>query len=198
MADDETTDPPSASDPPEVDRPDNPSMELPAVILGDRGDQQQPRVRVLPGKVPMHKVLHPAYIAVGIAGVLATYFSLSSGEWHPLMVVAGWGLLFCWYWVYGVGYRYQRRIMKYFSLLMGTATAASLTLVATVRGTSMAVPDSGSLTFRGPRPILFGVAILTTLSLAAVVTHVVYLGRGYRQKTVNRDNGEATELSEPD
>lgn len=188
MADQETTDTGAAPGPRDVEAPDNPSMELPAVILGDQGEEDEPKVRVLPGRVPMYKVLHPAYVAVAVAGVLATYFSLSSGEWHPLMVLVGWGLLFCWYWVYAVAYRYRRRIMKYFSLAMGTLTAASLTLAATVRGTSMAVPEGADLVIRSPRPLLFVVAGLTTLSLAAIFTHVIYLGRGYRQKAVNRDN----------
>lgn len=189
MTDDETSQ--STGDPElsDVDQSGRPSMELPAVILGERGDRDEPRVRVLPGRVPLYRVLHPAYAAVGIAGVLATYFSLGSGEWHPLMVLLGWGLLFCWYWVYAVAYRYRRKAMKYFSLLMGTVTAGSLTVVAAVRGTSMAVPEGGQLAIRSPRPVLFGVAVLTTLSLAAVFTHVLYLGRGYRQKAVNEDNG---------
>lgn len=165
------------------------SLELPAVILGDRGEEStQPQVRVLPGRVPKFWVLYPAYTAVGLAGLLCTHFSLQSGEWHPLMVLFGWGLLFCWYWVYGVAYTYRRRLMKFFSLVMSAITAASLVMITAARGTSMAVPDSGQLVVRGPRPILFLVAALTTLSLAAIITHVIYLGRGYRQKSLNGDN----------
>ncbi len=167
------------------------SMELPAVIIGERGDDERPGVRVLPGRVPEHRVLHPAYLAVGAAAVLALYFSLNTGEWHPMMVGLGWGLLFCWYWVYGVGWRYRRRVMKYFALLMSTATALTLTFVTTARIGSMTVPEAGELIPRDGQPLLGVVAVLTMTSLIAVLAHAVYLGRGYRQKRVNHDNGDS-------
>lgn len=170
-------------------------MELPAVILGDRGDDDQPRVRVLPGRIEPRKVLHPAYTAVGAAGTLAMYFSLTTGEWHPVMVMLGWGLLFCWYWVYAVGYRYRRWMMKYFAVVMGGFTAVTLTLVTAARVAAMAVPDNGQLLTRAPQPTLVAVAVLTTASLAAVISHVVYLGRGYRQKTVDGHNGDNQQAS---
>ena len=173
----------------ELRSPASRSMELPAVILGDRGeDDEQPPVRVLPGRVPKYVALYPAYAAALLAGMLAVHFSLRTGEWHPLMPLLGWGLLWCWYWVYGVAYRYRRTIMKYYSLLVGAVTAGSLIMISAVRALAMPVPGEGSLVVRGPQPLLFAVAVLTTLSLAAVITHVVYLGRGYRQKSLDGDN----------
>ncbi len=177
--------------PPDLPPPEERSLELPAVIIGERGDDaEQLRYRVLPGRVSKHLVLYPAYAAVGLAGLLAAHFSIRSGEWHPLMTVVGWGLLFCWYWVYAVAYRYRRRFMKVFSLSMATLTAGSLVLVAALRSTSMAVPAGGELVIRQSQPLLIAVAVLTTLSLAAVFTHAIYLGRGYRQKRLH-DNNEA-------
>ena len=167
------------------------SMELPAVILGDRGDDEGPGVRVLPGRIPEHQVLHPVYLAVGIAAALALYFSISTGEWHPLMVGLAWGLLFCWYWIYAVGWRYRRRVMKYFALLMSTTTALTLTFVTTARIGLMPVPEAGELITRDEQPLLVVVAVLTMSSLVAVLVHTVYLGRGYRQKRVNHDNDDS-------
>lgn len=173
----------------EIPPPEERSMELPAVIIGERGEEdEQPRTRVLPGRIPKHFVLYPAYAAVGLAALLATRFSLSTGEWHPMMTLAGWGLLYCWYWVYGVGYRYRRWFMKYFALLMSTVTAGSLIMVSAVRATSLAVPAESGLAVRDSEPMLFFVIGLTTLSLAAVFTHAVYLGRGYRQKRLHANN----------
>lgn len=176
--------------PPMVER----SLELPAVIIGDRGsEEERPQVRVLPGRVPKSVVLYPAYTLVGASALLTTHFSLNSGEWSPLMTFFGWGLLFCWYWVYGVAYRYRRRLMKYFSLIMSGITAGSLIMITAVRGTSMAVPTEGELALRGAQPILFLASLLLTLSLAAIITHTVYLGRGYRQKELDSQNESATD-----
>ena len=188
MSDDDNSNPPPESVPTEAP-PASQSMELPAVIMGERGEEEEePRVRILPGRVPKYYALYPAYAATGLAALVATHFSLASGEWHPLMTLVGWGLLFCWYWVYGVAYRYRRRLMKWFALSMSTLTAGSLVLISAVRATSMVVPDDGSLIVRNPQPLLIGAVVLTTLSLAAVFTHAIYLGRGYRQKEVNDDN----------
>ncbi len=182
---------------PELPSPEETSLELPAVIIGERRDEagEKPLVRVLRGRVYQSVVLYPAYVMALLAGVLATHFSVNTGEFHPVMVLVGWGLLYCWYWVYGVAYRYRRWMMKYFSLLMSVLTAASLTLVAALRGTSMMVPQNGELALRGTQPILFVVAALTTLSMAAVIAHAVYLGRGYREKSLpdtKRKRGDAS------
>lgn len=163
-------------------------MELPAVIMGETGDDE-PQVRLLPGRVPKSAVLYPAYAAVGFAAVSAGYFSLETGEWHPVMVLLGWGLLFCWYWVYGIAYHYRRRVMKYFAVAMSMLTAGSLVMISAVRGAAMAVPVEGELMVRDAQPLLFLTAALTTLSVAALLTHIAYLGRGYRQKPVDDDNG---------
>ncbi len=195
MSDDHTTEAsPEMGEAPQLPPPEETSLELPAVIIGERRDESGPTpiVRLLRGRVHQSLVLYPAYGMVGLAGVLAAHFSVSTGELHPAMMLAGWGLLYCWYWVYGVAYRYRRWMMKYFALAMSVFTAASLTLVSALRGTSMAVPQNGELALRGAQPLLFAVAVLTTLSLAFVITHAVYLGRGYREKRL-RDTNEDEE-----
>lgn len=181
-------------DAPEGDR----SKELPTVILGDHGEQKRPRVRLLPGKVAEHLVLRPAYAVAAAAGAVATYFAVDTGEWHPAMVIGGWALLICWYWVYGIGYRYRRWLMKYFSVLMSTITAATLAVVTSVRAAAMAVPQGGELVPRGPQPLLYASAALTLISFGAVFAHVVYLGRGYRQKSVDDDNDHRQNASPTD
>lgn len=166
-------------------------MELPAVIMGERGEaEQRPKTRLLPGRIPKYIVLYPAYAAVAIAGFLATHFSIQSSEWHPTMTVLGWGLLFCWYWVYGVAHRYRRWLMKYFSLLMGTATVFALVMATAARSRSMLVPGDDAMVLRSAVPALFAVNALTLLSLVALFAHALYLGRGYRQKQL-RDTNEA-------
>jgi hypothetical protein len=180
---------PEDQEPPELAPITERSLELPAVIIGDRGsEEERPEVRVLPGRLPESTVLYPAYTLVGAAALLTTHYSLNSGEWSPLMTFFGWGLLFCWYWVYGVAYRYRRRMMKYFSLIMCVFTAGTLSVATAVRSTSMAVPVDGGLVVREAQPILFGAAALTTVSLTLIIAHVVYIGRGYRQKRLDSEN----------
>ncbi len=163
------------------------SLELPAVIIGDRGEKDAPPpVRLLPGRVPKSVVLYPAYTLVAIALLIAGHFALTTGEWNFLVTLIAWGLLMAWYWVYGVSFQYRRRIMKLFSLLMSTATAATLTFVASLRATPLAVPTDGVLLTRDPIPALALVAILTSLSLLLVFSHLLYFGRSYREK---RDHG---------
>ncbi len=189
VSDESTTDKPGDESVPELPPPAERSMELPAVIIGERGDEEQrPRVRLLPGRVPKSVVLFPAYAAVGLAGLLATHFSLEYGEWHPAMTLLGWGLLCCWYWVYGVGHSYRRWLMKYFSLLMSTITAGGLIAFSAMRSRSMLVPGDEGMVLRSTVPTLFIVNALTISSLIAVFVHVFYLGRGYRQKQLHDTN----------
>ena len=189
VSDDQLPPPEGEQVPPKMPPVQEQSLELPAVIIGDRGDDDDRlEVRLLPGRIPKSLVLYPVYAAVGLAALLATHFSLRTGEWHPLMPLLGWGLLYCWYWVYGVAYRYRRWMMKFFALFMATVTAASLALVASVRSASMAVPTGEGLQLRPDQPILVAVTVLTLASLAAIYLHVIYLGRGYRQKRLHGNN----------
>lgn len=159
------------------------SLELPAVIIGDRGEKDaHPAVRLLPGRVPESLVLYPAYALALLAGLLGAHWGLTTGELSPFMILLAWSLLFCWYWVYGVAYRYRRWLMKTFALFMSIFTALALTFFAALRAASLYLPDPLELSLRGPQPVLFLVASLTVISLAAIVSHLVYLGRGYRQK----------------
>lgn len=172
------------------------SLELPAVIIGDHGKKQtQPRVRILPGRVPESVVLYPAYACVCVASLLASHFAISTGEWNPVMALTGWGLLFSWYWVYGVAYRYRRRLMKYFSLMMATVTAATLVWVSALRSSTIHVPGDAGLVLRDGQPLLVLTAILSALSLAAILAHVVFLGRGYREKVARDIDKGLTESS---
>jgi len=60
--------------------------------------------------------LYPAYILTLAAGGLAAKFALRSEEWSTAPVMLAWSLLFVWYWLYGVAFRYRRPVLKYFAL----------------------------------------------------------------------------------
>jgi hypothetical protein len=175
--------------------PQERSLELPAVIIGDRGQKEaQPRVRLLPGRVPESVLLFPAYTLVGIATLIAGHFAVTTGEWNLLVTLLGWGLLLSWYWVYGVTFRYRRLLMKLFALVMSGLTAGSLTFVSAVRAGSLRAPAEGVLVVREAIWSMTLCAGLTGVSLVLILSHAVYFGRGYREK---RDRGTTRPLKSP-
>ena len=186
MTHQEETSDPKAFEAPELPPAGERSLELPAVIIGDRGLQDSaPQQRLLPGRVPESLVLYPAYTFSLLAGILAAHWALSTAELNALVLLLAWCLLFCWYWVYGVAYRYRRWLMKGFALFMSFFTALALTFFSALRSTSLYLPSDTGLSLRAPQPILMVVAGLTLLSLAAIISHVLYLGRGYRKKSTS-------------
>lgn len=60
--------------------------------------------------------LYPAYILTLSSGGLAAKFAIDSQAWATVPVMLAWSLLFIWYWLYGVAFRYRRPVLKYFSL----------------------------------------------------------------------------------
>ena len=194
MSHEEEKSAPGTFEAPELPPPAERSLELPAVIIGDRGNRNAaPVERLLPGRVPESLVLYPAYTLTLMAGILGAQWALRTEELNPLMLLLAWCLLFCWYWVYGVAYRYRRWLMKSFALFISSLTALALTFFSALRSTSLYLPAEAGLALRPPQPILLVVAALTLISLAAIISHVLYLGRGYRKKSTSVVNLRASE-----
>ncbi|TXD43495.1 hypothetical protein FRC96_01655 [Lujinxingia vulgaris] len=165
------------------------STEAAPVVLGERSGAAAPAVRLLPGRVEASRVLYPGYLLVWVGASLASLFAWRRAEWHPLMVFVGWGGLFCWYWVYGVAYRYRRRLMKVLAVGMSALVGAVLIWVSATRAAPMRVPVDGVLVERGALLLPGLAAVATTLSLALLIAHLLYFGRGYREKR-ERDSVE--------
>lgn len=163
----------------------NVSTEFPVVILGEGedGEQSIPRRRLLQGRVSERAVLYPIYALVLGAGGLALYFAAQSLEWAFLPTFLGWAMLFVWYWFYGVAYRYRRTVFRYCSVIVIALVSAGLAMMCVDRAASqVAVTTSGELVERAAQPVLLGVAVLTLAPAALLVLHLVFLGRGYREK----------------
>lgn len=165
------------------------STEAAPVVLGERSGAVAPAVRLLPGRVEASRVLYPGYLLVWVGAALASLFAWRRAEWHPLMVFVGWGVLFCWYWVYGVAYRYRRRLMKVLAVGMSALVGVVLIWVSATRAAPMRVPVDGVLVERGALLLPGLAAVATTLSLALLIAHLLYFGRGYREKR-ERDSVE--------
>jgi len=161
----------------------NVSTEFPTVVLGDERVAVAPRRRLLQGRVAERSVLYPIYLLVSIAGALAAQFALHSEEWSVIPVSLGWAMLFVWYWLYGVAYRYRRRLLKYFSVSVILATSVVLAMLCVDRAVAqVAVTAAGELIERASRPILVWSAIVTLAAAGLLIFHVAFLGRGYREK----------------
>ncbi|RAL24930.1 hypothetical protein DL240_01600 [Lujinxingia litoralis] len=171
----------SFSDPPES-APETRTTEAPRVVLGERGEAARPEVRLLPGRIKASRLLYPAYLLVWVGAGLASLFAWARAEWHPLMVFVGWGALFCWYWVYGVAYRYRRSLMKVMAVGMSVLMGLVLIWVSLTRAAPMRVPQGGELVERGALVLPGAAGVATALSLAVVLAHLLYFGRGYREK----------------
>lgn len=128
-------------------------------------------------------MLYPAYGLSLFSGILSAHWAIRSGELNPFVVLLSFLLLFCWYWVYGVAYRYRRRLMKLLASAMSTFTAATLVFLTLLRASPLYVPGDDGLGTRASQPILILVAFMTALSLVAICVHLFYLGRGYREKS---------------
>ncbi len=162
------------------------SMELPVVVLGDSNAGESPAERLLPGRVEASWVLYPCYLLVIVSGSLAVNFAIDTFEWSPLVVFLAWILLFTWNWVYGVAYRYRRRVMKYMAVMMSVVMGLGLAALCWERGQPQLVATAADLSAelieRAEVRRLLVACWLMVLSTAGLLAHVVFLGRGYRVK----------------
>ncbi len=180
---------PTTAQPPEADTDDpRDTARVVATLHHGHSDQEIDTTDDDAGRLPLRWVLHPVYAVTLLCAGLVAWFSYRTGEWHPIASLTGWSILAAWYWLYGLSYRYRRRWMKLFATFMASITAASLTLVSALRFRSMEIPVDGFLEPRPAQPLLLLVAILTTLSLAAIIAHLVYLGRPRRRPSSSSDS----------
>lgn len=121
--------------------------------------------------------LYPAYLLAFSGGFLASHFAAGSPEWSPLPVLLAWGLLFVWYWLYGVAFRYRRPALKYFALAASVAFGVLLTAFCIDRALpQLAAADEG-VAARGAVLRLVWAAITTGLSCVLIVTHTLLFSR---------------------
>ena len=160
------------------------SAEFPAVTLGDAGESATPRHRLLLGRVHEAWALYPAYAMELVAGGIACLFALQSSEWSVVPVGLTWFLLYTWVWFYGVAYRYRRRFFRYFSLFILLGASSMIAYLCFDRAAVQLVFDGQHLVERAAEPTLVWSGVLTLAAAVVVLVHVVFLGRGYRERKV--------------
>lgn len=158
------------------------SAEFPVVVLGEASAATQPRQRLLQGRVAERWILYPIYLLVWVSGGLAARFALQTQEWAAAPVLAAWGMLFIWYWFYGVAYRYRRRVLKYFSVTVLVVLTWCLSLLTFDRGRAQIVATSLGLESRAEWASLYWAGGIVVVAAGLLALHVLVLGRGYRVK----------------
>jgi hypothetical protein len=179
--------PTDQNDPPErveVSEPSSVSAEFPAVTLGDSGESATPGRRLLQGRVHEAWALYPAYAMELVAGAIASLFALQSEEWSVAPVALTWFLLYLWVWFYGVAYRYRRRFFRYSSLFVLLSASTFVSSVCFDRAAAQVAFDGQRLVERAAEPTLVWAGVLTAAAGILVLVHVVFLGRGYRERKV--------------
>ena len=121
--------------------------------------------------------LYPAYILTFGAGGIAANFAIGSPEWSPGPVTLAWALLFLWYWLYGVAFRYRRPVLKYFSLAAALGFGGLLTAFCLDRVPPQIVAQTHGAELRGLLTNLLWAGLLTGLSAFVVVVHSILFSR---------------------
>ena len=122
--------------------------------------------------------IYAAVLMAVVAGGFAVNFSLDSGEWSVGPVAVGWFLLCVWYWLYSVGFRYGRPLLKYFSLTAGLTFGGLLTAVCFDRASAQVAATADGAFRRGAVGALFWAGFVTAASAAAIAIHALVVGSG--------------------
>lgn len=159
------------------------SAEFPVVVLGESvSSAVEPRQRLLQGRVPERWVLYPIYFLVFLSGSMATHFAVDTGEWATTPVIAAWGMVFVWYWFYGIAYRYRRRFFKYSTVTTLVVLTWCLSLISFDRAQPQVISSGAGLSHRPEVPELIWSGGILVVAVSLLAVHVLVLGRGYRAK----------------
>lgn len=121
--------------------------------------------------------LYPAYILVFLAGGLVIKFTMRSQEWSAIPVAMAWGLLFLWYWLYGVAFRYRRPVLKYFSLAGALGFGGLLTAFCFDRAPPQLAATAEGVVVRGLLMDLIWAGVTTATSAVIIGLHAILFSR---------------------
>jgi hypothetical protein len=142
-----------------------------------------PARRLLQGRIDSRFCLYPCYLLLFAAGICAVTFTAHSNHWVAAPVALAWCCLIMWYWLYNIAYRYRRR---FFRLICSTSiwtTSAGLCILASDRARAQIESSSQQGLQEAAATGLVWAWILTLIAALILVSHVLFFGRGYREKT---------------
>ena len=161
--------------------PPGASTELPVVTLGTADEEhEQPRVRLVPGRVAVSVVTYPIYMLLVLTGGVAGNVAIDTGEWSLGAITVSWVVAFGWSWIYAVAWYYRRSLLKWTSATFALGMFAVLALACMDRAAAQLVDGGEGLVFRAPIESLAWAAGGLVVCAALLLSHLVYLGRGYR------------------
>jgi hypothetical protein len=159
------------------------SVEWPTVVLGDPSTRtgERARKRLIPGRVPLHWLSWPMQASCGLSGALVLRAVAEHGEWELLPVLTAWIMLAAWHWMYAMAWDYRRWLLRWTSILACLLMDIALALVCLDRAPEQEVVRAGALITR-PMVLEWQLAgMLLIVSLALLITHIVWFGRGWRE-----------------
>ena len=124
--------------------------------------------------------LYPAYILTLSAGGLASQFALRTEEWSTIPVMLAWTLLFIWYWLYGVAFRYRRPVLKYFSLAGALGFGGLLCAFCLDRAAPQYAVQAEGAAVRTLEHDLVWAGVATGITTVIIGLHVILFGRARR------------------
>lgn len=152
----------------------------------DRGDRPSPGQRgPVHDRLSRRLPIYAAYVMSYVGGGFAVSFATDSKEWFAGPVALAYLLLFGWYWLYSVGYRYGRPLLKYFSLTAGMAFGAILAAVCLDRAPAQFAAGPEGAFNRGAVPSLYWAGFITAASALVIFIHALVLGSG---RTIHNDS----------
>lgn len=112
------------------------------------------------------------------AGGFAFDFAVTHREWSPGPVALGWLLLAGWYWLYNIGFRYGRPLLKFFALAIGLAFGGVLTAVCLDRAPAQLAATSDGMARRETAGALYWAGFVTAASTLTIAIHALVVGTG--------------------
>jgi hypothetical protein len=108
---------------------------------------------------------------------VAARFAHEHPEWSTGPVVLAWGLLATWHWLYGVGVRYHRPLLRYISAMADVAMGGLLTAFALERAAPQLASIGGGTAIRGLSIPLVWTAVATVVSTGLILIHALVVSR---------------------
>ena len=155
------------------------------VVLGvpDSLTRSAPARRLLQGRIDSRYCLYPCYLLLFAAEICALTFTVHGNHWVPGPVALAWSCLIAWYWLYGVAYRYRRRFFRLICCTSIWTTTAGLCILSADRAQAQVAMSNQHAADQSAASGLIWAWVLTLIPSLVLVSHVLFFGRGYREKT---------------
>lgn len=156
---------------------------LPKVVIGDAGRTSRPPTkRTLPGRVPPNIIIYPIYLAIAVHASFSARFASIGLEWNTGVVLIGALMIYGWNWMYSVSWSYQRTGLQFISAMGALGMEVAVLVLTLDRAREQQAATEAGLQLRAASPELYVSSGALAVAIALLVAHIVYLGRGDRER----------------